>query len=129
MGCLKSRTETGCSCCRSCRGEERDMRPEPAWKLWDVDSAREIAVIPCGKSRGNIAFDATGKHVAIIDGTNVTIWNAITGAPITTLRDTYAPSDIMMNADGTLLASFLGRRFGPILRGPGMINADVGEAP
>jgi WD40 repeat protein len=111
-------------------GEGEDLQPAPRLKLWDIDNAREIATIP-SRDSGPGAFDAAGKHVAVIDGTHITVWDALTGSQVTTLRGHEVPSGIVMNADGTLLAAM--RRGSPAGRLPGrgeiIAEGNVDEAP
>jgi serine/threonine protein kinase/WD40 repeat protein len=107
-------------------GEGENPRLAHELELWDVDNARMIAKIP-SRNLGPVAFDAAGKHVAVIDGTDISVWDALTGSQVATLRGDDAPSGIVLNADGTILAALPSGSPGR-LPGLGIPFANVGPA-
>jgi WD40 repeat protein len=113
-------------------GPANQMQPVSIWELWDVDGARLIARLPSHENRAFpnyalSAFDAVSRRVAVIDGTDITVWDAITGSQLITLRGTKLCAGIVMSADGALVAALPGTSSGHF-RAPGTI-LEPDEAP
>jgi serine/threonine protein kinase/WD40 repeat protein len=91
----------------------------PFAKLWDIENVREICVIPCGKNYPACSFDPTSRRFALAEGTEVAIWDAVSGTRVTTLRLPEMTTGLSLNAGGSLLATFKGRFLVP---GAGMLT-------
>ena len=85
-------------------------------RLWDVDKGREIGAIPCGEDPMPCVFDAANKRLAVIDGTEVAIWDASTGSKVTTLRCPEAVNGLAISAEGASVATYRRTSFSPFGR-------------
>jgi WD40 repeat protein len=103
-------------------------RPERRLKLWDVDNNREITALACAEKSAHGVFNSTSTHAAVIDGADITVWDAIRGSQVNKLRVPETPGGVVLNADGTLLATLpqeASRGFPRFFRLP---KSNVGEA-
>ena len=61
-------------------------------------------------------FDSANKRLAVIDGTEVRIWDASTGSKVTTLRCSEAVNWLAISAEGASVATYRRTSFSPFGR-------------
>jgi WD40 repeat protein len=84
----------------------RDDLDKRAYTFWDVESQQALATTEPLDSAGVIAFSPDSTVLATDNRQHVTLWDAHTGAILTTLTGHSAPiTQLIFSADGTRLLS------------------------
>jgi WD40 repeat protein len=73
--------------------------------LWDVASGRKLRQIEQGDSLGALAFNATGRFLAVHDDASVVLWDPITERKDGTLSHTNRVSALAFSPDGMRIAT------------------------
>lgn len=73
--------------------------------LWDVASGRQLRQLAGGVSLGALAFNATGRFLAVQNDSSVMLLDSITGRKDGTLHHTNRVSALAFSPDGTRIAT------------------------